>query len=176
MLKNFMMQNSFYIIKKKFDTQTKCLKYLEKLRWGNQPVCIFCNAQNITKRKNTIKYHCNKCNRDFSVLQGTIFENTHLKLTKWFRVILLMLYNGTELNTLQISKKINVSYKTTWYTVARIRSALKARADTAPDKLSELHQKTAQPCCTGKSTHFDFPDSDKNVFRNILLKTIYKQV
>ncbi|MBI4645830.1 MAG: transposase [Bacteroidia bacterium] len=118
-------------IKRKFNTQAKCLKYLEKLRWHNKPVCIFCNAQNITKRKNTIKYHCNKCNRDFSVLQGTIFENTHLPLTKWFQVILLVLNNGTELSTLQISKKINVSYKTTWYTVVRIRNALKARANTA---------------------------------------------
>lgn len=69
------------ILQKKFNTNKKCLNFLEKKKWGNTPYCPFCESTKVYRRKGTIKWHCNKCNRDFTVLYGTIFEKTGLPLT-----------------------------------------------------------------------------------------------
>ena len=75
---------------KRFGTQQKCIAYLEKLRWGKTPACVHCGSLNVSKRKGTIRWHCNDENRDYSVLVGTIFEETRLKLPKFFEIMFLM--------------------------------------------------------------------------------------
>jgi len=80
-------------LQKKFNTHLKCIRHLEKVRWNNKPVCPHCESDGVTKRKfNSLRqkhgatpiYHCNSCNRDFSVLTGTIFEASNMPLQKWF--------------------------------------------------------------------------------------------
>lgn len=76
---------------KQFGTQRKCLKHLEQLRWGNEPICPEClSTESITKRKTSMEYHCNDCNKDFSVINDTIFEETRLPLPKFFTIMYLM--------------------------------------------------------------------------------------
>ncbi|MBL9029251.1 MAG: transposase, partial [Caedimonas sp.] len=31
---------------KRFPDQKACIKYLEKIRWGNKPICPYCNSKN----------------------------------------------------------------------------------------------------------------------------------
>lgn len=65
---------------KTLGTQAKCIAHLEKLRWGKKPKCIFCESKNVKKRPKTMRWHCNDCKKDYSVLVGTIFEGTrHLQ-------------------------------------------------------------------------------------------------
>lgn len=111
-------------IQKKYNTQKKCIAYLEKLRWGKNPVCVFCNAINITKRKGTYVYHCNSCNKDFTVLINTIFEDTRLPLPTWFQIIGLMLNARKGIASLEISRNYGLSYKTAWYVQMRVRCAM----------------------------------------------------
>lgn len=40
------------LLHKKLGTQAKCIAYLEKLRWAKKPKCVFCESNNVTKRKN----------------------------------------------------------------------------------------------------------------------------
>jgi len=118
-------------LQEKFNTHNKCIKHLEKVRWNNKPTCPHCSAQNITKRTGhvTTKYHCNSCNKDFTVLVDTIFEGTKLPLNKWFVLIALMLNARKGISSLQISRDINVTYKTAWYCAMRIRCAMLDQGD-----------------------------------------------
>ncbi len=108
----------------KFNTEEKCFKQLEKVRYGDKPCCNFCGAMNLTKRKNSIKYHCNTCNKDSSVLYGTIFENSRMPLTKWFQLIFIMLNAKKGISAKQISRDIGVTYKSAWYSAMRVRCAM----------------------------------------------------
>lgn len=112
-------------LSKKYNTENKCISYLEKLRWGKTPTCVFCGEKkHITKRNRTIRYHCNTCNNDFSVLIETIFENTRLPLTKWFQIITLMLNAKKGISAKQLMRNIKIGYSTAWYSAMRIRCAM----------------------------------------------------
>lgn len=108
----------------KYNTQEKCIEQLEKIRWDNKPCCIHCNATNLTKRQNSIKWHCNTCNKDSTVLYGTIFENSRLPLPKWFQLIFLMLNAKKGISAMQIHRDIGVTYKSAWYSAMRVRCAM----------------------------------------------------
>ncbi len=112
------------ILHRKFGTQSKCIAYLEKLRWGNTPACIHCGSTNVVQRKDSIKWHCNDENKDFSVLVGTIFENTRLPLPKFFEIMFLMNNAKMGISASEISRAVGVKYQTAWYACHRTRCCM----------------------------------------------------
>lgn len=108
----------------KFPTQESCIGYLEHVRWQNEPKCPYCQSKQSSKRKGTIRYQCNSCNSSYSVLVGTIFEDTKLSLNKWFFAISLILNAKKGLSSLQLARDIGVNRKTGWYLQMRIRKAM----------------------------------------------------
>ncbi|MEI6852521.1 MAG: IS1595 family transposase [Bacteroidota bacterium] len=111
-------------LKKSFGTQAKCIAYLEKLRWGKTYGCVHCGATNVAKRVNSIKWHCNSCNQDYTVLYGTIFEDTQLPLPLWFEVANLMINAKMGMSAVEVSENVGISYRTSWYCCHRIRCAM----------------------------------------------------
>lgn len=127
-------------LQNKFNTHNKCVKHLEKVRWNGHPVCPHCNSDSVTPRafkpknkleefRNTPMYHCNKCNKDFTVLYGTIFEGSKMPLTKWFLLISLMLHARKGISAMNLMRNLGVTYKTAWYSAMRVRCAMLDQAD-----------------------------------------------
>ncbi len=112
-------------IHKKFNTKARCYKHLEKVRWAGKPVCPRCASDSITPlKRRKFFYHCNKCNRDFTVLMGTIMEGSKLPLPKWFYLIGLMLHSRKGIAAMKLSSMMGVTYKTAWYSAMRVRCAM----------------------------------------------------
>ncbi len=111
-------------IQRKFSTQNKCIAYLEKLRWNGKPTCPHCNSKMVYRRNKTNIWHCNHCNKDFTVLYDTIFEDTRLPLPKWFMVVGLMLNTKTGISAKEIQRNVGLTYKTAWYSAMRVRCAM----------------------------------------------------
>ena len=109
---------------KQFSTQEACVAYLEKIKWGHTPVCPYCKSVRSTKRKDPLRHKCNKCNRSFSVLIGTIMESTKLPLPKWFAALCLILNAKKGISSLQLARDIGVNKNTAWYLQKRIRQAM----------------------------------------------------
>src|SRR4029077_7974069 len=74
--------------------------------------------------------HCGKNGYRFSVLTGTIYENTNVPLRLWFKVIYLMTQSKKGISALQVHRMIDPvrgkkgSYRTAWYMCHRIRAAM----------------------------------------------------
>src|SRR5258708_5768720 len=83
-----------------------------------------------------ILYVCLDCHRQFSVGEGTIFNDTHLDLEKWFMAVALMVIAKKGLSALQMKRDLKVAYKTAWYLNHRIRKAM-ALLESADDKKLE---------------------------------------
>ena len=112
-------------IQRKYNTKQKCLDYLVKLRWGKTVSCTFCDSDNVTPLKNEAgRFHCNKCKKNFSVLTGTIFEDSRLPMTKWFMVIGLITNAKKGMSAKEIRRNIGLTYKTAWYSAMRIRCGM----------------------------------------------------
>jgi len=108
----------------KFGTQAQCVGYLEQKRWGDTPICPYCNCKKSSNRKDVLRHKCQGCNRSFSVLIGTVMEATKLPLPKWFAAICLILNAKKGISSLQLSRDIGVNKNTGWYLQKRIRQAM----------------------------------------------------
>lgn len=112
-------------INRKFNSDAKCLAYLEKLRWGKSVRCTHCNSKRVKRLKSEARrWHCNSCKRHFSVFDETIFEHTRLPLTRWFNLIALILNAKQGISAANLSRNIGGSYKTSWYAAMRVRCAM----------------------------------------------------
>lgn len=85
-----MVMNILEVITR-FPDQEACINHLEALRWQTKPQCPYCKSEQSTKRAGTQRHQCNSCNRSYSVLVGTVFEDTKLALPKWFLAIAIIL-------------------------------------------------------------------------------------
>jgi transposase-like protein len=114
-----------------FDTDAECRAYLSELRWPNGVECPRCQSKSISKIAARKIYECNECRYQFSVTAGTIFNDSHLPLPKWFMAIFLITESRKGMSALQLKRLLKVSYKTAWYLCHRIREAMRTD-DHAP--------------------------------------------
>lgn len=101
-----------------------CLALLEKIRWGENPRCPYCDSLNATSYKNERRYRCNECFTSYSATVGTFFHKTHVELHKWFIAIHLVLNSSGGISVRQLAKEINVNKNTASYMILRIRKAM----------------------------------------------------
>src|SRR5258708_38192704 len=117
----------------KFNTDDKCLDYLEAMRWPAGVCCVHCGVLNVStitrtagKNKRVRIYQCleKECGKQFSATSGTIFNDTHLPLTKWFLAIALICEAKKGMSACQLQRHLGVNYRTAWYLAHRIREAM----------------------------------------------------
>lgn len=109
-------------------TETEARKMLEGIRWPDGPVCPKCGSREATalKGKSTRPglYKCRDCRKQFTVTVGTIFERSHIKLADWVYAFDRMCCSKKGVSALQISRELEVTYKTGWFICHRIREAM----------------------------------------------------
>jgi len=111
---------------KQFPTQKSCIKHLEKLRWGEIPVCVYCGSTNTNplNQEGRFRHYCNGCCKAFNVTVGTIFHGTHVPLQKWFLLIILMKNAKKCLSACQAARDIEMNRPTVWSMMHRILRAM----------------------------------------------------
>ncbi|MGO9685329.1 MAG: IS1595 family transposase [Beijerinckiaceae bacterium] len=115
---------------KLFPTDDACKSYLVTQRWPNGIRCPRCDNEDVYPVANKpFHWQCSKCAAKggyrFSVLVGTIFENTNVGLKTWFKVIYLMLTSKKGISALQIQRMMGFgSYSTAHYMCHRVRAGL----------------------------------------------------
>ena len=112
-----------------FSTDEQCREILTKLRWPNGVECPRCKNKSCSYIKARKVFECGECFYQFSVLSGTIFNDSHLPLDKWFTAVLLMVEARKGFSANQMKRTLGVSYKTAWYLCHRIRAAMKEMED-----------------------------------------------
>lgn len=120
-------------VSKEFEKETACLAYLEKMRWPDGVRCVECNSNKISritrhkqgKNKRQNLFQCLSCAAQFSATAGTIFQDSHLPLSKWFLAVALVLNAKKGLSAKQLQRDLGIgSYRTAWYLAHRIRKAM----------------------------------------------------
>lgn len=115
---------------KLFPDETACRTYLQVNRWPDGVVrCPRCGTHKVyAVPSREHHWQCKQCAADgyrFSVLVGTIFENTNKPLRQWFQVMHMMLASKKGISALQIYRVMGFgSYNTAWMMCSKIRAAL----------------------------------------------------
>jgi transposase-like protein len=111
-------------MEKRFATEAKCLDYLFALRWPNGFVCPACGGTKSWKMERNL-WLCSGCRRQNSVTAGTIFQDSHLTLSLWFRAMWHVTSQKNGVSALGLKRVLGLgSYKTAWSLLHKLRKAM----------------------------------------------------
>lgn len=152
-----------------FPDEQTCIDHLEQLRWNGHVVSPFDPASKVYKCKGN-KYRCKETGKYFNVKTGTLFDNTKVKLQKWFLAIWRVTSHKKGISSAQLSKDIVVTQKTAWLMLQRIRNCFGMENDTEPD--NELEADETYTYISGKNknkhTHKKIEDSQvRNIYKRV---------
>jgi transposase-like protein len=117
-------------LSKKYNTKKKCIEFLEKKRWNKKPICPYCeNGEHIVARVGEFRYHCNNCNKSFSVLIDTIFEGSNMPLPVWFQMVFLMCNSKYGISSMELARDLGITQKTAWFNAMKCRCAMVDEVD-----------------------------------------------
>jgi transposase-like protein len=114
-----------------FTDETKAREWLEARVWPTGPVCPHCGvtSEHVTKLEGSKHrpgvYQCNECREQFTVTVKTVFERSHIPLSKWFAALFLLTASKKGVSAHQIHRSLKLSYKTAWFMMHRLREALR---------------------------------------------------
>ncbi|MFK0692927.1 IS1595 family transposase [Mesorhizobium sp. IMUNJ 23033] len=125
-----------------FHDEAKAFEHVESILWPNGPVCPKCGSVDrhyklvgvrskpSKKNPNGIERHglykCSACRSQFTVRMGSIFEESHLPLTKWLQAIHLMCASKKGISAHQMHRILECTYEAAWFLCHRIREAMRS--------------------------------------------------
>jgi transposase-like protein len=118
-----------------FSDEDKAREFVEKLRWPDGPICPHCGEVNNAyklepkppkdngKGKHVRKgvWKCAGCREQFTVTVGTIFEDSHIPLSKWLLAYHLLCASKKGMSAHQLHRMLKVTYRSAWFMAHRIR-------------------------------------------------------
>jgi transposase-like protein len=112
-----------------FHDETKARKWLERHLWADGRVCGYCgtinNSTPIGGREGYYQCNAPECRKQFTIQVGTVFERSHIPLTKWLVAAFLMTCSKKGISTHQLHRMLGISYKSTWFMTHRLREAMR---------------------------------------------------
>lgn len=115
-------------------TEDEARALLEETRWGvgcKDVACPHCDQMEpyrLTPKpgSKTRKglWKCRGCRKQFTVTVGTVFEDSHVPLVKWWLAIHLLASSKKGVSAHQIHRNLHVSYQTAWFMAHRLRYAM----------------------------------------------------
>lgn len=144
-------------VSRSFQTEDECLIYLESMRWPDGIRCPTCGSNQISRTQLTndtvtrtdnktgkVREHKRRtrvlqcleptCKQQFSATAGTLFNDSHIPLTKWFAAIALIVDAKKGISANQLKQHLGLgSYRTAWHMAHRIR---KSMVEDMPTKMT----------------------------------------
>jgi transposase-like protein len=130
------------LTKKHFHDEAAAFAELESIIWPEGPVCPHCGGMDRVyalkgvrskpskKNPEGVERHglkkCGHCRKQFTVRVGTVFEDSHAPLHKWFQAIHLLCSSKKGISSHQLHRILEVQYNTAWFMSHRIREAMRS--------------------------------------------------
>ena len=129
---------NFSLIAKQYSDENEAYKFLEGIRWESGIVCPHCESmganfiepENGNRKTSTGKvtfrriWRCENCKKQFSVLVGTIFEDSRIPLSKWLLAIHELNSDKNGISSCELGRKLGITQKSAWFMAQRIRFAM----------------------------------------------------
>lgn len=113
-------------------TDEEAYEAFQEIRWSNnkgQPVCPRCGCVEIYSYKARRIFKCKGCESQFSVTTGTIFASRKLPMRDILAAIAIFVNSAKGHSALQLSRDLDVQYKTAFVLSHKIRAALSKQGE-----------------------------------------------
>lgn len=118
------MKNTKYGIislRKQFPNDATCVEFIFDTLHSRTCSC----GGTYKRREGRKSFQCSKCRAHISPTAGTIFHKSDTDLTTWFHAIVVFSNAKSGMSALALQRDLEVTYKTAWRMLKRIREALK---------------------------------------------------
>lgn len=107
--------------------------WVEAHVWPDGPVCPHCGSvERISKMQGKTTrfglYKCYACRSQFRVTVGTIFEKSHIPLSKWLQAAYLIAGSKKGISSNQLHRTLGLTLKSAWFMSHRLREAMRSGA------------------------------------------------
>lgn len=106
--------------------------YFRSIYWKNGERCPYCGNMKIYHFSDGRTFKCAACRQRFSIRVGTIFEDSKIELRKWLMAIWLITSHRKGIASAQLARDIDVTQKTAWFMLHRLRHAARTRSFNRP--------------------------------------------
>jgi transposase-like protein len=114
-----------------FSDNQVALDHFKAIRWANGEFCPYCGHDKVyTLRAN--RYQCAQCRNTFSILVGTIFENTKLPLKVWFGAMWLITNHPKGIASTTLARDLGITQKSAWFVLHRLRHVARTKSFNSP--------------------------------------------
>lgn len=111
-------------LEKHFNNEQSCREYLYQIRWPEGFICPRCGHQKYWPKQDGL-YRCAECKYHLSVTAGTIFQDSRIPLSVWFRAIWQVVSQKHGISGLGLQRVLGFSrYETAWNMLHRLRRAM----------------------------------------------------
>lgn len=110
---------------RRLNTNEKCLKFIEKIRWPEGVRCPRCDGKKIFSIPARNKYECSECEYQYNAIAGTILAKTYIPLSKWMLAIYLFCSYSGRMRPAEIARVLDLPYKTGWHLHNKIKKSSK---------------------------------------------------
>ncbi|MNZ77715.1 Transposase zinc-ribbon domain protein [compost metagenome] len=107
-------------------TDTDCIRLAHRLKWPSGFCCPSCGhlaSYTISTRKLPL-YECRSCTHQTSLTAGTAMDKSRTPLRKWLLAMFLLASSEDSINAVELSKLIQVTYKTAWSMLHKLRTVI----------------------------------------------------
>src|SRR5687767_11306765 len=108
--------------------EKKAYEHLANLRWPHGARCVHCGSEKVytlnVRSSKRVVLKCGKCRKQFSATVGTIFEDSHIPLSKWIMAVQLMCSSKKGISSHQLHRMLGITYKSAWFMSHRLRHAM----------------------------------------------------
>jgi transposase-like protein len=120
-----------------FTDLDKARAHFEAIRWPQGAYCPFCGQTDTVKALGGKSmgpgwFHCKDCRKKFTAAVGTIYERSHIPMTKWLLATHLMCASKKGMSAHQLHRMIGLPYKTAWFMAHRIREGMRELNPKSP--------------------------------------------
>jgi transposase-like protein len=111
-------------LERRFGSEEACRQYLFALRWPDGWSCPRCGGRRSRFVRRAL-WRRQDCRYEASVSAGTIFQDSHLPLTVWFRAVWQVTSQKSGVSALGLQRVLGLgSYKTAWAMLQKLRRAM----------------------------------------------------
>jgi transposase-like protein len=126
-----------------FHDEAKAYEFLEGVIWADGIACPHCGtvggrvydlssvrgSKSAKNPEGAIRHglkKCGECRKQFTVKVGTVFEHARMPLYKMLQAVHLIVSSKKGISAHQLSRILEVQYKTAWFLAHRIREAMRS--------------------------------------------------
>ena len=101
-------------------------------RWRNGIKCAYCDSENVNTKcaHKTMPFRCRDCNKRFSAKTNSLMHASNIGYQKWAIAIYLVATSLKGVSSLKLHRDLNITQKSAWYMLHRIREAWDFQNDT----------------------------------------------